>query len=273
MSDLQTQNEPRWWIFVPTLLFAITMLAPWWYWAKYCCQGSKETQQHRENPTATGGAHASDSEASSNHHYANQEDEQWPQRVMAFATVAYVLVSVWMLISIRVQINQAKDTAQRQLRAYVCVHESLLKFPHVGIESPVHIPIEDMPNILRHKASRNDLPPGRIEAQIHFKNCGQTPAYDVRMWIRTWFGAYPLEAALPKPPKDFRMSSAVLGPGGKTIMISPEKPELTKEQMNLLGARPEYTMYIYGQVAYRDAFGKDRFTNYSGPRNLDQAIS
>jgi hypothetical protein len=199
-----------------------------------------------------------------------------PEWVMITLTAIYVGVTICAFVVIkkqgshmaesinlsRQQIALAKETAQRQLRAYVCVHESLLKFPHVGIGGPTAIPMEAMPNAVRNKVGAYGPPEGKVEAQIHIKNCGQTPAYDVRIWIHTWYGTYPLKAPLPTPPEGFRMSSAVLESGGKTIMISPEKPALSKEEMNLLGSKPEYTMYVYGKITYRDIFEEIRYTNY-----------
>jgi hypothetical protein len=190
-------------------------------------------------------------------------DAEW---IMVGLTAVYVAVTYGAFVAIRKQgahmaasidlsrqqIALAKDTAQRQLRAYVCIHESLLKFPQ-----PVALP-----RALHRLVDAQEIPAGGVEAQIHIKNCGQTPAYDVRIWIHTWYEAYPLTAPLPTPAEGFRMASAVLGPGGKTIMISPEKPALTKEQINLLGTKPELTMYVYGKITYRDAFGENRYTNY-----------
>jgi hypothetical protein len=66
-----------------------------------------------------------------------------------------------------------RDTAQRQLRAYICVTGGLLKF----------------------------LRPEVPEVQIHLKNAGQTPAYDVRGWIHMWIEAYPLTVDLPEAPR------------------------------------------------------------------------
>jgi hypothetical protein len=44
-------------------------------------------------------------------------------------------------------------------------------------------------------------------------------------------------------------------------MVFPNNPHLLRNKLNALG-RPEYTLYVFGHVAYRDAFGKDWHTNY-----------
>jgi hypothetical protein len=98
--------------------------------------------------------------------------------VIAVATVVYVFVTAFLWRATKKAANAAKDsaeaatatvrqmrdTAEKQLRAYVCVDSAVLRFP------------------------QPDVP----EAQVHFRNCGQTPAYGVRGWIHTWFAEYPL---------------------------------------------------------------------------------
>lgn len=130
-------------------------------------------------------------------------------------------------------IAKMDENAVRQLRAYVCVSTALIKF------------------------ARPDIP----EAQIHIKNCGQTPAYDVRHWIGMWIEEYPLKVVLAEPPPDFSMSTALLAPGGESIMIFPKPLPVPPDSIKLLG-KPEGTIFIYGKVAYKDGFGKERYTNY-----------
>jgi hypothetical protein len=127
----------------------------------------------------------------------------------------------------------ASDTAERQLRAYVCVDSALLKFP------------------------QPDVP----EAQIHFKNCGQTPAYDVRGWIHTWFDECPLKVVLPSAPADLRKGTETLAPGRHSIFVAPKKPPLPPQFLQILGT-PKFTLYVYGEVRYKDIFGMERSTKY-----------
>ena len=130
-------------------------------------------------------------------------------------------------------VGQMRDTAQRQLRAYLCIAGGQMRFP-----SP-------------------DAP----EAEVMIKNFGQTPAYNVRQWIHMWITDHPLRAALPEPPQDFKMSVDVLGPGSYSTMLMPKQPPVPAASIPLLGTS-EGTIFIYGEVRYRDVFGKDRFTKY-----------
>jgi hypothetical protein len=130
-------------------------------------------------------------------------------------------------------VTQMRNTAEQQLRAYVCVDSATLKFPQ--------------PNV--------------PEAQVHFKNCGQTPAYHVRGWIHTWFGEYPLKEVLPTAPDDLRKGTETLAPGRRSIFVAPQKPPLPPQYLALLGS-DKFTLYVYGEIRYRDIFGKERRTQY-----------
>lgn len=127
----------------------------------------------------------------------------------------------------------ASETAQKQLRAYVCVESACVRFP------------------------RPDVP----EAQVHFKNYGQTPAYKFRGWIHTWFAEYPLIEVLPPAPNDLSKGTELLAPGRKSIFVSPKKPPLPPHYIPLLGTM-KFTLYVYGEVYYTDAFGNDQWTKY-----------
>jgi hypothetical protein len=157
------------------------------------------------------------------------------------ALIAQALVFVLTLLVMR-------GNGQKQLRAYVCVDKALLKLE----------------------------PPDRPEAQIHFKNGGQTPAYDMRQWGNIWIEESPLKIELPAPTDGFQASVSILPPGGESIMIVPKKLPVPPEAVHLIGTLAG-TVYVYGELRYRDAFGKQRFTKYrlkygdenGGRRTLD----
>jgi hypothetical protein len=121
-----------------------------------------------------------------------------------------------------------KDTGERQLRAYVSVSRAQLK-----------------------------IGKGIIRAQVHIKNYGQTPAYEVRQWIHKWVESHPLSVALPEPSEDFKMATAILGPGDHNVMdVSWQMPP------NLVLGTRASTVYIYGKILYKDAFGRTRYAKY-----------
>jgi hypothetical protein len=130
-------------------------------------------------------------------------------------------------------IETMRDTAMRELRAYVCMSEAMIEF-------------------------RQERAP---EVQVHIKNCGKTPAYDVEMWIGVALGQYPGPLTLPPPPEGFRKSKSLLAPGEKPHAIVFRHSVIPEDQMPIFGTS-ELTMFVYGEITYRDAFGKQRITRY-----------
>ncbi len=105
--------------------------------------------------------------------------------------IAQAVVFWFTLHAINRQTRLSSDTAQRQLRAYVCVNSALLKFPQPEVP----------------------------EVQIHLKNSGQTPAYDVRGWIHIWIEKYPRKISLPEPPEGFQKSKEIIGPASTRTYV------------------------------------------------------
>jgi hypothetical protein len=132
-------------------------------------------------------------------------------------------------------LRQMSKTAERQLRAYICLDSAVLSF----------------------------LQPSVAEVEVTLKNCGQTPAYDFRGWLAIWFAEYPPNRELPGPTTStLRKGTKALGPGGVVHFVAgPGGPALPPQSIALLGTAKS-TLYIYGEVYYRDAFGKSRWTKY-----------
>jgi hypothetical protein len=127
-----------------------------------------------------------------------------------------------------------RETAVRQLRAYVGISKAFITF-------------------LKEKEP---------EIQVHIRNSGQTPAYDVRMWIGAGLGSFPVDGkSLKPPPTGAEPSSSVLGPGEEPSAMVFQHPIISEGYMPILGT-PDLTLYAYGEVHYRDAFGNQRFTKY-----------
>jgi hypothetical protein len=128
-------------------------------------------------------------------------------------------------------ISQMQDTAQRQLRAYVSVPTALLNFKT----------------------------PEAPEVQVHIKNTGQTPAYDTQGWIHMWLESYPLAIVLPEPPEDFHKAKELLGPDCIRVFVN--TMNIAVPLLPVIGT-PFGTIYVYGEIRYKDAFGENRFTKY-----------
>lgn len=131
-------------------------------------------------------------------------------------------------------VAQMRETAERQLRAYVNVSSASLKF-----ETP------DVPVV-----------------QVHFRNFGQTPAYECHGWIGTQLGPHPLPWDTPSPDKStLQMGKEEIAPCRISIYSIPHNPPIAGELLPLLGTA-RCTLYVFGAVFYKDAFGHDRCTNF-----------
>jgi len=178
-----------------------------------------------------------------------KETEWW----LVYFTGALVFVGVLQFLTLIIQARQfwqtnkvMRNTTHMQLRAYVCVSGGTIKF------------------------DRKDAPVAHVE----YRNSGQTPAYDVQGWHHIWIAGYPLTEELPEPSKSFMTSHSIIPPGGHAFMLIPKKPSVPAQSVHLLGT-PEGTIYIYGEIRYKDAFGVERLTKYrfmyGGPEGVHGA--
>lgn len=143
-------------------------------------------------------------------------------------------------------------TARRQLRAYVAVERGIIANV-ADPPTPKGEKIETVARILHPDAGPT--------IQITIKNSGQTPAYDLVHWATARLDKFPLEtelASMPDPRSKYRN---VVGPGipeVKTIRL-PKPLELPEK----IGLREgSLAIYCWGEIVYRDAFGKRRYTRY-----------
>jgi hypothetical protein len=126
-----------------------------------------------------------------------------------------------------------RQTAERQLRAYVFVEK---------IDPP-----------------KRDAP--RVFFNVAYKNSGQTPAYDVVVRANTAFGPAQLKSPLVDPAKPRPTASRFILPPGSTHYMQVVPLNLRPEQIAACDAGT-HSIYIFGTIRYRDAFKKDRWTNF-----------
>lgn len=127
-----------------------------------------------------------------------------------------------------------RDTAQKQLRAYISVVSAKIEFPE----------------------------PGRPKSTLTFRNAGQTPAHDVQIWIHQWIAACPLGVTLPTPPRSFTMAKSTLGAGACCHMQNEAPhPVVDAAHLDLVGTA-EGTIYVYGEISYLDVFGLKHTQKY-----------
>jgi hypothetical protein len=140
--------------------------------------------------------------------------------------------------SIEKQSEILQDTGQRELRAYVSVESALLRF----------------------------YGPNRYEAHVHFRNFGQTPAYDMEMWLHvTEPQAYPIKKVETRPIHQARAKS-ILAPGGKITLVESPANSAPNLPANFATGydigTPLKTVFAYGELTYKDAFKQHRCTKY-----------
>ena len=121
-----------------------------------------------------------------------------------------------------------KDTAEKQLRAYVAV----LNTEIVNNASPAI--------------------PGR-HVSIWMKNFGQTPATAIDYWIITAPEKFPLEINLVKPPGTTVHRAGVIAPD-HVFEVCAKIPLLTNGQEREITAT--HALYVYGEFHYTDAFSR-----------------
>ena len=122
-------------------------------------------------------------------------------------------------VTARESLDLSRDTAKKQLRAYLTVAEAMLRFNTAWI----------------------------VEPQLHIQNCGKTPAYDVRHWIATKMEQLPLRWPLPSPPDELPESGTVIGSGNKDIIVA-DYYIVPEEVRPMFGTRLA-VLYVYGIIA------------------------
>jgi hypothetical protein len=148
--------------------------------------------------------------------------------ISAIGLILVGIGGIWVAVR---TLNHMRDSSERQLRAYVYVDSAMVKFDR----------------------------PGAPEAQVHFKNFGQTPAFDVQAWIHMYIGPYPLNTVLQPAPPGTPMGKEPMAPGrasAHAIRLSPPVEPSTP-----FGTRAA-AVYVHGEITYKDAFGLKRETKY-----------
>ena len=100
--------------------------------------------------------------------------------------------------------------------------------------------------------------------KVTARNFGRTPAMNVRHWIHMWTEKYPLLVRIYCLFRRmvFRWRHLCCHQAVITKCPSIEShPPLPDIVASLLGT-PEATLYVYGEISYRDVFGENRNTRY-----------
>jgi hypothetical protein len=179
---------------------------------------------------------------------AQQKQAEHDDKALFWARSAGAGVGIYTAITLGIaiialcQLNTARDTEDRQLRAYI------------GIVIPSDGP-----------GDRNFLPPNIPAIHLSIKNFGQTPAYRVTYQSGVDLKQYPL-------PKNTEYPTPTIGPQNP-ITVFPGTPEplgirspggraLTNEEVKAIQDGNSKRLCFWGTITYVDAFGYSRYTNY-----------
>ncbi|MBB4633828.1 hypothetical protein [Sphingosinicella soli] len=185
--------------------------------------------------------------------YAQQDMAEWARWmwiIRAF-TAGITAVGVWFVrrtleatleavedtsaatLAMQKQNEISKDATNRQLRAYLEVSECIVSvFPDDG----------------------------EIIMQIRLKNCGQTPANDVRVMAESFAAPFPLDNERPFLPVDKEWGSS-LGPGLETGCVKRIRTHNVEWAVQEAKAR-RGAFYIQGICEYLDCFGESHDTHF-----------
>lgn len=187
-------------------------------------------------------------------HSGDQENwlgKAWADPVAAFTGLLF-FSTVLLWVSTERTLRHARESSERQLRAYVFVAAQAIS---ASPRRDIMLPIQSNSNALAHMV---------------FKNTGQTPAYDVRIYGEIDLVPWPIEQSTLTAINfnNSNISSSTLGSGQDTHKISlfsrlgsiqPANLSDVEYQGLLSGS---LALVAHGEVRYLDAFGKQRWTRY-----------
>lgn len=155
--------------------------------------------------------------------------------------LSLLALSVAAIVAVRA-LRMARDTARRQLRAYVF---------------PIYAHIRDV------RASRPTF-------VIDIKNFGQTPAYGLRVKTALQSGSHPLDTKLV-PEVQSSIATAQLAPQAALFDEIALNRSLSASEISAL-AEGSAAIYLFGEIEYFDIYKKKRWTTFrmrlGGPEGI-----
>jgi type II secretory pathway pseudopilin PulG len=131
-------------------------------------------------------------------------------------------------------LDAIKDTAQRQLRAYL------------------------LPISAEKRQDKNVQ--GEFSVIVTFRNAGQTPAYNCTSWMGVGVSDFPNPPYFPDAPADtgkslyFMAPNSELEKGGASDPLTPADLEGIRNSTRAI--------YAHGEICYLDVFNVPRFTKF-----------
>jgi hypothetical protein len=161
--------------------------------------------------------------------------DRYGNAINALSTLVMAIFTVGLFFSTHLLWKSGEKHSERELRAYVGVTDASIQ------------------------ASKNPEQT-LIKAEMTIRNAGQTPAYDFNVIATFDFHEIPRTEFAPYD-KTIKQSRSTLGPDSEVDvpLIAPKL--LTAEHLKAV-KDGKFAFFFYGKIKYRDAFGKDRFTDF-----------
>lgn len=156
----------------------------------------------------------------------------WLTAALVLATIGLWIATLLLWRATRRLVMDARENAERQMRAYV------------GVESSSIALSQGSPAV----------------ASVVFKNYGKTPAYEftIQSGIEMAPSFEELPPPAPEPPGGPR---GVLSPGATVVLSRSGTTLIGAEHVAALQTEKR-AIFVYGEVSYVDAFKKRRFLAY-----------
>lgn len=170
-------------------------------------------------------------------------------------TLAWVqfLVGGLTLFIVFLTYRLTRKTAERQLRAYVSAE---VLNGRVGYATAV-----DERGLVTKGSG--------FTVTLVLRNRGQTPAHNLTYWVRFEVSAFPRPGLNYKPPDEY-VANIVLHPDGERTR--PQAVVLTEAERLAIESGREMRLYLWGVVAYYDAFNVRRETRFRLMYGGDESV-
>ena len=166
------------------------------------------------------------------------KEEGWFSKLLAdpiaFFTFMLFLATVALWWATRRLVQGAEDTAQRQLRAYVSIN----------LDGKMFLDSD-----------------GLLNAPFITKNNGVTPANFMLCSLHIGLFHFPLDTELDPPEYPPTSSNSSLFPGEQVRQYA-TLPRALSQAETLAIKNGEIAIYVWGEVRYKDAFNKQRSTQF-----------
>lgn len=157
---------------------------------------------------------------------------QW---IMAVFTIAVVFLVWRTLIATQEMVRDTRDIGQKQTRAYL--HCKTVTVQRVAA--------------------------GKYISHVEIHNFGQTPAKKMIVWFGCWIEQYPLQEKLKGPSQQESSAFSVhdMPPRSSHNLIIPLGRILSEYDISEIEAE-RCAVYVWGEAAYLDIFGKERSSKF-----------